>query len=312
MALTEPSYLNALKTGTLEKRVQQSLRMLKQCTLCPRRCGVDRTADETGTCQTGRLAVVASYNAHFGEEAPLVGRNGSGTIFFSHCNLLCNFCQNYDISHGGEGNQLDDDQLAEIMLDLQQAGCHNINFVTPSHVVPQILSSVYLAAQRGLTVPLVYNCGGYDRVETLRMLQGIVDIFMPDFKFWYSKVARDTCNAPNYPEVAKQALIEMHRQVGDLSIDQATGLAYKGVLVRHLVLPGGLAGTAEIMHFLADSLSRTTYVNVMSQYRPCGRARDMQTLAVALSPAEYDQAIQETKAAGITRLDTPRRVFRLW
>ncbi|MBC2712781.1 MAG: radical SAM protein [Desulfosarcina sp.] len=304
--------MNALKTGTLERRANQGLEALAHCTLCPRRCGVDRTAGETGICKTGRRAVVASYSAHFGEEAPLVGNNGSGTIFFTHCNLLCNFCQNYEISHMGEGSPLDDDQLAEIMLALQQTGCHNINFVTPSHVVPQILSAVYLAAQRGLTVPLVYNCGGYDRVETLKLLHGIVDIYMPDFKFWDSKVAQDTCDAPDYPEVAKSALIEMHRQVGDLCIDEASGLAFKGVLVRHLVLPGGLAGTAKVMAFLAKSLSRNTYVNVMSQYRPCGRARDMKVLAVALSTAEYDQAVKEAKAAGINRLDKPRRVFQGW
>jgi putative pyruvate formate lyase activating enzyme len=256
--------------------------------------------------------VVASYNAHFGEEASLVGDNGSGTIFFTHCNLQCNFCQNYAISHLGEGHAVDDSQLAQIMLDLQQAGCHNINFVTPSHVVPQILMALYLAAQRGLTVPIVYNCGGYDRVETLQLLDGIVDIYMPDFKFWDPQVARDTCNAPDYPEVAKHALIEMHRQVGDLCIDTTSGLAYKGVLVRHLVLPGGLAGTKPVMEFIARSLSRNTYVNIMSQYRPCGRARDIPALACAASPSDYDQALKEAKIAGITRLDNPRRVFQLW
>jgi putative pyruvate formate lyase activating enzyme len=312
MTLPNPAYLTALKTGALERRANRALEALTHCTLCPRGCGVDRTAGETGICKTGRLAVVSSYNAHFGEETPLVGRNGSGTIFFTHCNLLCNFCQNYEISHMGEGRALDDDQLATIMLDLQQAGCHNINFVTPSHVVPQIIASVLLAAQRGLTVPLVYNCGGYDRMETLRLLDGIVDIYMPDFKFWDAKVAQDTCDAPDYPAVARLALMEMHRQVGDLHIDEASGLACKGLLVRHLVLPGGLAGTAGVIDFLANSLSRNTYVNVMSQYRPCGRSRDIPALAVALSPVEYNQAIQETKAAGITRLDHPRRVFKLW
>jgi putative pyruvate formate lyase activating enzyme len=312
MVLPVPAYLKSLKTGALERRAKEAVAAMDKCTLCPRQCGVDRTAGETGTCKTGRRAVVASYNPHFGEETPLVGRNGSGTIFFSHCNLLCNFCQNYEISHLGEGREMDDDQLATIMLDLQQAGCHNINFVTPSHVVPQILAAVYRAAKRGLTLPLVYNCGGYDRVKTLQLLDGIVDIYMPDFKFWDSKVARDTCNAPDYPEVAKQSLLEMHRQVGDLCIDQTSGLAYKGVLVRHLVLPGGLAGTVKVMEFLAHSLSRNTYVNVMSQYRPCGRSRDNPTLAVALSPAEYDQAVKEAKRAGITRLDKPKRVFQLW
>ncbi|MDX2451787.1 radical SAM protein [Desulfosarcina sp.] len=310
MALPDPEYLKALKSRTLEHRVKKAIAVLDCCTLCPRRCGVNRTAGETGTCKTGRRAVVASYNAHFGEERPLVGRNGSGTIFFSHCSLQCNFCQNYEISHLGEGCAVADDQLATIMLELQQAGCHNINLVTPSHVVPQILKAVYLAAQQGLSVPLVYNCSGYDRVETLQLLDGIVDIYMPDFKFWYADVARDTCNAPDYPELARHALLEMHRQVGDLVIDKVSGLAYKGILVRHLVLPGGLAGTAKIMAFLANSLSRNTYVNVMSQYRPCGRAREMPALAVTLSPAEYNQAVREAKAAGITRLDKPRRLFQ--
>ena len=312
MAPPAPAYLKALETGILQRRADQGLEALTECTLCPRSCGVKRTAGETGTCKTGRRAVVASYNAHFGEETPLVGRNGSGTIFFSHCSLQCNFCQNYEISHLGEGSAVADDQLATIMLELQQAGCHNINLVTPSHVVPQILAAVYLAAQQGLSVPLVYNCSGYDRVETLQLLDGIVDIYMPDFKFWYADVARDTCNAPDYPELARHALLEMHRQVGDLVIDKTSGLAVKGILVRHLVLPGGLAGTAKIMAFLANSLSRDTYVNVMSQYRPCGRAREMPALAVALSPAEYDQAVRAANAAGITRLDKPRRVFQLW
>jgi len=312
MALPAPSYLNALKNGTLQRRAEQALAKLANCTLCPRRCAVDRTAGETGICKTGRRAKVASYNPHFGEEAPLVGRNGSGTIFFSHCNLLCIFCQNFEISHLGEGRELDDEQLAAIMLDLQQSGCHNINFVTPSHVVPQILSALLIAARQGLRIPLVYNCGGYDRVETLRMLEGIVDIFMPDFKFWDSTTARDTCNAPDYPEVARKALVEMYRQVGDLQIDRESELAYKGILVRHLVLPGGLAGTAKIMQFIADRISSNTYVNVMAQYRPCGRAKEMPELAFALSPLEYEEAVRATQAAGIRRLDKPRLVFQLW
>ena len=312
MPLPTPAYQRALEDGTLEQRAAQALERLADCTLCPRRCAVDRTAGETGICKTGRLAGVASYNAHFGEESPLVGRNGSGTIFFSRCNLLCNFCQNYEISHLGEGRELDEAQLAAIMLELQHAGCHNINFVTPSHVVPQILVALLIAARKGLAVPLVYNCGGYDRVETLRMLDGIVDIYMPDFKFWESAVAHDTCNAPDYPEVARQALVEMHRQVGDLQIDRETGLAYKGVLLRHLVLPGGLAGTEGIMRFIVEKLSPDTYVNVMSQYRPCGRAKEMPALAQALSPVEYDRAVQAARKAGLARLDRPRRVFQLW
>ena len=312
MSLPAPAYLQALEDGILERRAAQALDRLANCTLCPRRCAVDRTAGETGICKTGRLAMVASYNAHFGEETPLVGRNGSGTIFFSHCNLLCIFCQNYEISHRGAGQELDETQLAAIMLELQDAGCHNINFVTPSHVVPQILAALLIAARKGLRIPLVYNCGGYDRVETLRMLDGIVDIYMPDIKFWEAAVARDTCDAPDYPAVASRALIEMHRQVGDLRIDREEGLACKGVLVRHLVLPGALAGTAGIMRFIAEKISPDTYVNVMSQYRPCGRAKEIPALAQALSPVEYDQAVQEARQAGITRLDKPRRVFQLW
>lgn len=312
MSPSPPSYLNALKNGSLERCVDQAMDALTDCTLCPRRCGVDRTAGQTGICNTGRQALVASYGAHFGEEAPLVGKNGSGTIFFTHCNLRCNFCQNYEISHRGEGHAVDEEQLAAIMLELQQAGCHNINFVTPSHVAPQLLSAVHLAARRGLALPLVYNSGGYDRVKTLRWLNGIVDIYMPDFKFWDAKVAQDTCNAPDYPEVARRAVEEMHRQVGDLQIDRASGLAVSGLLVRHLVLPGGLAGTAKIMDFLAQTLSRNTYVNVMSQYRPCGRAADVPALAATISPAEYDQAVQAAEIAGLTRLDKRRRSFAVW
>jgi putative pyruvate formate lyase activating enzyme len=312
MILPEPSYLKALKTGALEKRVRQSLAALKRCVLCPRRCRVDRSREDRGYCRTGRWARVASYNAHFGEEAPLVGQYGSGTIFFSHCNLLCNFCQNYEISHGGEGHDVSDDQLAGMMLDLQGAGCHNINFVTPSHVVPQILAAVAIAAQNGLRVPLVYNSSGYDNAWTLKLLDGIIDIYMPDFKFWDAEASRITCDAPDYPDMARRAITEMHRQVGDLFIDNDSGLAVKGLLVRHLVLPGALAGTADVMSFLARSISPDTYVNLMAQYRPCGRAAEVPQLAAPLSAAEFDQAVNAAKAAGITRLDRPRRVFRIF
>lgn len=312
MAMSEPSYLAAWKDGTLEKRIKQGLAALTHCSLCPRRCKVDRTQNETGYCQTGRQAKVASFNAHFGEEAPLVGKNGSGTIFFSHCNLLCNFCQNFEISHHGEGRRVTDDELAQIMLQLQNTGCHNINLVTPSHVVPQILSAVGIAAEKGLRLPLIFNTGGYDNVATLKLLEGIVDIFMPDFKFWAPSVARMACSAEDYPKVARKALVEMHRQVGDLCIDDISGLAYKGLLVRHLVLPAELAGTAQVMHFIARTLSRNTYVNIMDQYRPCGRAATVPSLATPLSTDAYTRAVAEARAAGITRLDKPRRVFQLW
>jgi putative pyruvate formate lyase activating enzyme len=239
-----------------------------------------------------------------------VGRGGSGTIFFTHCNLLCLFCQNFDISHEGIGEPVSDEALAGMMLELQRAGCHNINLVTPSHVVPQILAAVGLAATGGLRLPVVYNSGGYDRVETLHLLEGVVDIYMPDFKFWDPKIAEAACGAPDYPEVARRALIEMHRQVGDLDIG-ADGLARRGVLLRHLVLPGGRAGTADIMDFVAKSVSENTYVNVMPQYRPCGRAGEVEGLGTALDLEDYRKAVEETREAGIHRLDPPRRVFML-
>jgi putative pyruvate formate lyase activating enzyme len=254
---------------------------------------------------------VSSFNAHFGEEAPLVGANGSGTIFFTFCNLLCLFCQNFEISHEGIGEEVSDEQLAGIMLALQRQGCHNINFVTPSHVVPQILAALELAVPAGLNVPLVYNSGGYDSNETLRLLDGVIDIYMPDFKFWDPQVAQKACQASDYPEVARQALLEMHRQVGDLELD-AHGTARRGLLVRHLVLPGGLAGTQPVMRFIAREISSRTYVNVMSQYRPCGRAGEVSGLERALSADDYRRAVRETIAEGITRLDQRQVLFRRW
>ena len=307
-----PSYIEEHRTGRLRQQAAGARSLLSCCNLCPRQCGVDRTAGETGVCNTGVMARVSSYGPHFGEETPLVGSHGSGTIFFSFCNLRCNFCQNYDISHLGDGHEVDDETLARIMLALQDQGCHNINLVTPSHVVPQILAAVDIAAGKGLSVPIVFNTSAYDRVPTLKMLDGVVDIYMPDFKFWDAAVARLTCDAPDYPEVARKALIEMHRQVGDLCIDPSSGLAYKGLLVRHLVLPEGLAGTQQVMDFIARTISRNTYVNVMAQYRPCGKAASIKALAASLSDKDYRQAAAEAKAAGITRLDRPRRVFRLW
>lgn len=251
---------------------------------------------------------MASYHAHFGEESPLVGQHGSGTIFFSHCNLLCIFCQNFDISHEGVGSEISYEQLARIMLALQEAGCHNINFVTPSHVVPQILSALVIAADNGLNVPLVYNSSGYDSVDTLKLLDGVIDIYMPDFKFWDPAVSGQTCQAPDYPEVARKAVIEMHRQVGDLVID-AHGLASSGLLLRHLVLPEGLAGTGQVMAFISEKVSKNTYVNIMNQYRPCGRAAEVKALVRSITAEEYDEAVAEARMAGITRLDRRRRTF---
>jgi putative pyruvate formate lyase activating enzyme len=304
----EPSYITAYEKGLLKKKAATASSLLKSCTLCPRKCGVDRLAGETGFCNTGKLSWVSSYSPHFGEEEPLVGTHGSGTIFFTHCNLLCLFCQNFDISHQGEGQEVTNNELAGIMLALQNQGCHNINFVTPSHVVPQILAAVEVAVQHGLNVPLVFNSGGYDRVATLKLLDGVFDIYMPDFKFWDSQVAENSCQAGDYPEVARRALAEMHRQVGNLQNDDA-GIARRGVLIRHLVLPGGLAGTREIMRFIARKISPASYVNVMSQYRPCGRAAEVNGLESPLSPEDYKNAVRAAKEEGITRLDQPHRRF---
>jgi putative pyruvate formate lyase activating enzyme len=266
-------------------------------------------AGETGRCNTGRRAVLASYDAHFGEEAPLVGRSGSGTLFFTHCNLGCCFCQNDDISHGGYGVEVGAAELADIMLDLQARGCHNINLVTPTHVTAQILESLPLAIEKGLRLPLVYNCSAYERLETLRLLDGVVDIYMPDFKFWDAAIAKRACQAPDYPEVARQAILEMQRQVGNLSLDD-DGVAQTGLLVRHLVLPEGLAGSDRVLAFIAEKVSPDTYVNLMDQYRPCGRAARVPALKRPINPEEFSEALAAAKAAGLRRLDPPRRVFR--
>ncbi|MGD9182046.1 MAG: radical SAM protein [Desulfobacterales bacterium] len=308
MEYFEPAYIKTFKKGLLQEKIKAAYKLLGSCNLCPRKCRVDRLSGETGICKTAKHAVISSYNPHFGEEAPLVGTNGSGTIFFTHCNLMCLFCQNFDISHEGHGQKIADAELAALMLALQQHGCHNINFVTPSHVVPQILSALEIAIQEGLSVPLVYNSGGYDLPSTLKLLEGVFDIYMPDFKFWDPEIAESACQARDYPEIARNALREMHRQVGDLTVDE-DGIAQKGLLIRHLVLPSGLAGTRKIMRFIAREISTHSYVNLMSQYRPCGRAAEVKGLNAFLSPADFQTALQEAKTEGITRLDRPRRVF---
>jgi putative pyruvate formate lyase activating enzyme len=275
--------------------------ILKACSLCPRKCGSNRLENETGYCKTGKNAVICSFHPHFGEEPELVGTYGSGTIFFSYCNLLCNFCQNFEISHLGEGRDVTEQELAGIMLELQQMGCHNINLVTPTHVVPQIIAALEIAHKNGLTVPIVYNSGGYDRVSTLKFMEGLIDIYMPDFKFWSSEVAEKTCNAPDYPEVARKAIMEMHRQVGNLQTNPA-GIAQKGLLIRHLVLPKNLAGTGEISEFISKNISPDTYVNIMPQYRPCGLAHQIEGLDRRLTAKEYLDAIKIAEDQGLTRI----------
>ncbi len=295
------AYLKLSRTE-LRERVRLAEELLKECTLCPRYCGVDRTSDEVGFCKTGDVPFVASWGPHFGEEKPLVGRFGSGTIFFSQCNLGCIFCQNWSISHKGEGGAVSVERLAGIMMELQEMGCHNINLVTPTHQSPMILHSIAIAAERGLTVPIVYNCGGYESMKVLKILDGIVDIYMPDFKYWDPEMALKYSKAKDYPRVAKSVIKEMHRQVGDLLIDEK-GIALRGLLVRHLVLPGGIAGTKEIVRFIAEEISPDTYINIMDQYYPCYEAYKYPPLDRRTTRGEYADAVQMALDAGLKRID---------
>ena len=301
MADFRPSYLGLYESGELRRRAATARETLTECSFCPRECGVNRLEEHTCYCGGGEDALVCSASPHFGEERPLVGSGGSGTIFFAGCNLGCVFCQNYEISHLRQGRQVNADELANMMVGLQRQGSHNINFVSPSHYVPQILAALAPAIEAGLELPLVYNTGGYDSADTLRLLDGVIDIYMPDAKYADPEVAGRLSGAPDYPQVMRSALAEMHRQVGDLVID-ADGVARRGLLVRHLVLPEGLAGTAEVMQFIA-SLSTDTYVNVMAQYRPCHEALDHREISRRISREEYRDAVQATLDAGLHRLD---------
>lgn len=292
-------------SGQLHRRAETALRLLRRCTLCPRSCHVNRLAGETGRCATGALARIASYGPHFGEEQPLVGRGGSGTIFLAGCSLCCCFCQNYEISQGHEAAQgVDAGDFAAIMLELQAMGCHNINLVTPSHVVPQILAALVPALDGGLDIPIVFNCSGYERTGTLALLDGVVDIYMPDVKFWQPQTAERYAQAPDYPQRVRAALLAMHRQVGDLLIGP-DGLARSGLLIRHLLMPGLIDETAAILEFIATRLSPQTYVNIMAQYHPCGRAGDYEELRRQVSGDEYRQALAIARKLGLTRLDQP-------
>ncbi|HHT9129397.1 MAG TPA: radical SAM protein [Candidatus Brocadiaceae bacterium] len=299
----QPGYINLYKTGSLYERIEQARRLLKECQICPRRCKVNRLENKFGVCKVGKLAKVSSYNPHFGEELPLVGTHGSGTIFITSCNLGCVFCQNYDISHLGEGYEVSLERFAQMMIELQDMGCHNINFVTPTHVVPQILEALLIAIRHGLKIPLVYNTGGYDLVETVKLLEGVFDIYMPDFKFSDSDVSARLCKASDYPEVAMRAIKEMHRQVGDLVVNDC-GIAERGLIVRHLIMPNGLAGTRRVMKFLAQEISLNTYVNIMDQYRPCGLAHKYPEINRRISIEEFGDALQIAREEGIHRLDS--------
>jgi putative pyruvate formate lyase activating enzyme len=299
----EPAYLALYKSGELQHRVEEGLELLAQCALCPRVCRVNRLDDKFAVCKTGRYAVVSNFFAHTGEEDCLRGWRGSGTIFFSWCNLRCVFCQNYDISWEGGGRSVPPEALAAMMIELQEQGCHNINLVTPEHVVPQFLEALPLAIQKGLRLPLVYNTGAYDSLNSLRLLNGVVDVYMPDFKIWDADLARRYLKAPNYPEVARRAIKAMHEQVGTLSFDEK-GLALRGVLLRHLVMPGGIAGTREIMRWIALELGPDTFVNLMGQYYPCGKVSNKEYAEInrCISQQEFQEAIACTRAAGLTNV----------
>ncbi|MBI4326604.1 MAG: radical SAM protein [Chloroflexi bacterium] len=306
-----PAYLSLAASGELKRRADAAVRALAHCRVCPRDCQVDRLHDRAGTCRIGRWARVASYFPHIGEEDCLRGWRGSGTIFFSGCNLRCVFCQNWDISHGCEGQAVSPERLAAMMLELQELGCHNINWVTPEHVVPQALEALALAAENGLRLPIVYNTSAHDSLDSLRWLDGVVDIYMPDFKIWDSVTAARLLQARHYPETARQAIREMHRQVGDLTVDQH-GLAHRGLLIRHLVMPNGLAGTREIAAWLARDISAATYINVMAQYHPAGQAARSPAaaryadIARGITADEFRAAMADARAAGLQRFDERR------
>jgi putative pyruvate formate lyase activating enzyme len=302
----EPAYLALHRSGELQRRAEQAVAGLEACYVCPRDCGVNRLADKTAACKTGRYAQVSSYFPHFGEEDCLRGWRGSGTIFFGMCNLRCVFCQNYDISQAEKSLEVGPAKLASLMLELQDAGCHNINFVTPEHVVPQILEALPLAVEAGLRLPIVYNTSAYDSLESLRLMEGVVDIYMPDFKFWDESLSLRYLIAKNYAEAARRVIKEMVRQVGPLRFDEQ-GLAKRGVLVRHLVMPGFLTETRQIFGFLAQEIGPGLYVNVMDQYRPAGRVSAQKFIEInrGVTTPEFQEAVRLARQAGF-RLDERR------
>ncbi len=304
------SYLKLLKSGELEKRTDLALSMLQECRMCPHECGTDRTRGEKGFCKVAARAMVSTWGAHFGEEPPISGSQGSGTVFFSGCNMRCIYCQNFEVSQGLEGYEVTGDLLAFFFLSLQEQGCHNINLVTPSHVVPQILEGLLIAAREGLEIPVVYNSGGYDKVSTLGLLDGIIDIYMPDMKYSDSATGLELSKVRNYWQVCRDAVKEMFRQVGNLRTE-GSGVAERGLLIRHLVLPGDLSGTAKVMEFIANRISRDAAVNLMDQYRPCAQAFRHPPLDRPLHRKEFHRALEQARKAGLRRVmqfaDTDRR-----
>lgn len=298
-----PAYKKLEMEGKLAQRVEQAYAIFEECRLCPRQCGVNRQKGERGLCRAPVKPVIFSANPHFGEEIPLVGREGSGTIFLSNCNLRCVFCQNWPISHKGKGKEIEDEDLADIMLHLQKLGCHNINLVTPTHVMPNILNATRIALKKGLHLPLVYNTSGYERLEMLKLLDGIVDIYLPDMKYMDAdQAAKYSSGALDYPEMATKAIIEMNRQVGELIVDKQ-GIAIRGLIIRHLVMPNQVAGTEKFTKWVAETLPKSTYVNIMPQYRVEYKAFDYPKISRAITMQEFVEAMDWAKKYGLTNLD---------
>ncbi len=289
-----PSYISLLEKSELNHRIELLKEYLKECRLCPRECRVNRLNGEVGYCKAPSELMVSSAFPHFGEESPLVGNHGSGTIFLTHCNLRCVFCQNYDISHLGKGERITSSEMAQAMVRLQEMGCHNINFVTPTQYVPQIVASLPEAVELGLSIPIVYNCSGYESIEVIRLLEGVVDIYMPDAKYMDEKFSKQFSNTPDYPDVIRKVLKEMHRQVGVLKIN-SKGIAERGLLIRHLVMPEGVASSEAVLKFIAEEISPQSYVNIMDQYRPEYRAHDYSEISRRITHKEYMETIQTAK-----------------
>ncbi len=293
-----PSYLKLLATGELEQRVKTAQEMLEPCTICSEKCRAHRRSGQSGRCLIADQAIVADYSPHFGEEAPIRGTRGSGTVFFSGCNMHCVYCQNHSISQNTPGAPVSPEIMAFMFLMLQENGCHNINLVSPSHIVPMFLQGLITAAREGLSIPIVYNSGGYDSVNTLRILDGVIDIYMPDFKYWDTDTGYRLSGVKNYPVAARKAIKEMHRQVGRLQLDEQ-GVAVRGLLVRHLVLPVSLAGTEHVVKFLAQEIGQGTWINVMEQYHPCWKAKGYPPIDRPVTKSEYTEAVTLAKDAGL-------------
>ena len=300
IGMLEPSYLRLQKSGELDERIELLFKILESCELCPRRCGVNRLRGERGVCRSGKELMVSSYGPHFGEEPPLVGVSGSGTIFLTNCNLLCTYCQNFDISHLGHGSEVSSGTAARMMIELQDMDCHNINFVTPTHFAPQLVKATKLAIEQGLKLPIVWNCSGYENVEIIKLLNGVIDIYMPDIKYGENEPAKKYSNAPDYFQRCTEAVKEMHHQVAELKLDKRK-IAYRGIIIRHLVLPNDLAGSENVLKFIAEELSTDSYVNVMSQYRPVGGAYQHRELNRYPTLKEFKNVIDVAKRLGLIR-----------